>query len=117
MGDIEFKHRLYNNDLAYRQSKQSNRMLSTYMAEKLFSDEIMVNACHPGEVNSKLSNDLGFGGHESPAQGAATPVWLATSSDLSNITGKYLEYLQQVTCRFSANYQEMERLYQLCEGY
>jgi len=64
-------------------------MLSTYSSSLLAPDGIKVNACHPGEVSSKLSNDLGFGGHESPSQGAATPVWLAVSEDISNITGKY----------------------------
>ena len=115
--DLEFKQRSYNNDSAYRQSKQANRMLSTYLSGKLAVDGIKVNACHPGEVNSKLSNDLGFGGHESPAQGAATPVWLAVSDQTANITGKYFEYLQQVPCKFSTDQQQLERLYKLCEGY
>ena len=61
--DLEFKRRRYNNNEAYRQSKQANRMLSAAFAERLNSDQVMVNACHPGDVNSKLSNDLGFGGH------------------------------------------------------
>jgi len=115
--DLEFKHRFYNNDSAYRQSKQANRMLSTYISEKLAVDGIIVNACHPGEVNSKLSNDLSFGGHESPAQGAATPVWLATSYETAKFTGKYFEYIQQVPCKFSTDHKQMERLYKLCEGY
>ena len=115
--DLEFKQRSYNNDSAYRQSKQANRMLSTYLSGKLAGDRIVVNACHPGEVNSKLSNDLGFGGHESPEQGAATPVWLAVSDQAANITGKYFEYMEQVSCKFSTNYQQMERLYKLCDAY
>ncbi len=115
--DPEFKQRHYNNDSAYRQSKQANRMLSTYLSEKLAADGIKVNACHPGEVNSKLSNDLGFGGHESPVLGAKTPVWLAVSDQTANITGKYFEYMQQISCKFSTDQQQLERLYKLCEGY
>ena len=117
LDDVEFKNRHYNNDSAYRQSKQANRMLSTYISDSLASEGIIVNACHPGEVNSKLSNDLGFGGHESPDQGAATPVWLATSDEVAKLTGKYFEYMQQRPCSFSTDKQQMETLYKLCENY
>lgn len=117
MDDIEFKHRSYNNDSAYRQSKQSNRMLSSYFANTLLQYGIRVNACHPGDVNSKLSNNLGFGGHESPSQGAETPVWLAISEQAFGYSGKYFENKHEVHCSFSDNKQQMERLYQLCSGY
>ena len=115
--DLEFKNRNYNNDSAYRQSKQANRMLSTYISDILAADGIKINACHPGEVNSKLSNDLGFGGHESPAQGAATPVWLATSDEVAKLTGKYFEYMREIPCKFSTDQEQMERLYKLCKDY
>ena len=61
--DPEFKKRPYNNDAAYRQSKQADRMLSVAFARRLQPLGIMVNACHSGDVNSALSNSLGFGGH------------------------------------------------------
>jgi len=51
LDDVEFKNRHYNNDSAYRQSKQANRMLSTYSSSLLAPDGIKVNACHPGEVS------------------------------------------------------------------
>ena len=60
--DLEFKRRSYNNNSAYRQSKQANRMLTVAYAERLKSHKIAVNVCHPGDVNSRLSNNLGFGG-------------------------------------------------------
>ena len=78
LNDLEFTRRSYDNDQAYRQSKQADRMLSAAFSEKLEPFHIAVNACHPGDVNSTLSNNLGFGGHETPDQGADTPVWLAT---------------------------------------
>ena len=117
INDIEFKHRSYNNDSAYRQSKQANRMLSTYFANILSTHSIKVNACHPGDVNSKLSNNLGFGGHESPTQGAETPVWLALSDEASEYSGKYFENKRVVHCSFSDNTQQIERLYHLCSKY
>jgi retinol dehydrogenase-13 len=70
--DLEFKHRPYDNNAAYRQSKQADRMLTVAFARRLRPFGITVNACHPGDVNSTLSNNLGFGGHESPDEGAST---------------------------------------------
>lgn len=115
--DIEFIHRPYDNDSAYRQSKQANRMLSTYFATMLAQQGITVNACHPGDVNSKLSNDLGFGGHETPWQGADNPVWLATSDDVQNISGKYFENRKESRCAFSNDELKLKYLFELCQRY
>jgi len=76
---------------------------SKFFAKKFATEGITVNSCHPGDVNSKLSNELGFGGHESPVEGASTPVWLATSPDLKafqestlNICRKYPVLFQKI---------------------
>jgi NAD(P)-dependent dehydrogenase (short-subunit alcohol dehydrogenase family) len=115
--DVEFKRRPYNNDTAYRQSKQADRMLSTYFSTLLSTQGINVNACHPGDVNSKLSNDLGFGGHETPQQGAATPVWLATSKEAEHISGKYFEHKKAGLCSFSDDQVMLEQLFSYCLKY
>lgn len=114
MDDLMFDLRKYDNDKAYRQSKQADRMLTLAFAERLREDKINVNACHPGDVNSKLSNNLGYGGHESPEKGAETPLWLATSEDCKNITGKYFEDKSESYCRFSPNKEVIESLYHFC---
>ncbi len=115
--DLEFARRNYNNDEAYRQSKQANRMLSVAFSEKLKSHNIAVNACHPGDVNSTLSNNLGFGGHETPDQGAETPVWLATNPVGQTTTGKYFEHLHESTCSFAQNKQAVDTLFDVCSRY
>lgn len=115
--DLEFKRRPYDSGLAYRQSKQANRMLTVAFADKLQSHGISVNACHPGEVNSKLSNNLGFGGHESPDQGARTPVWLATDRVGQSSTGRYFECLRESQCRFSKDRRAIQQLYEACSRY
>ena len=115
--DLEFKRRRYNNNEAYRQSKQANRMLSAAFAERFNEQQVMINACHPGDVNSKLSNDLGFGGHESPDAGAETPVWLATSPVGARETGKYFEHRREVRCRFAADRTAVDALYEACLRY
>jgi NAD(P)-dependent dehydrogenase (short-subunit alcohol dehydrogenase family) len=112
--DLEFKRRKYSNNQAYRQSKQANRMLTVAHAERLAPHQVTVNACHPGDVNSTLSNNLGFGGHEPPDEGAKTPVWLATSLAGERQTGKYFEHLREVACRFGQNRNAVEALYEAC---
>ena len=114
LSDLQFERRRYDNDEAYRQSKQANRMLTVAYAKRLAVDGITVNGCHPGDVKSRLSNDLGFGGHESPEQGARTPVWLATQSVGGEKTGKYFEGLRETLCRFGADASSVEELYRRC---
>jgi len=117
LSDLEFKRRPYHNGIAYRQSKQANRMLTVAFAERLKPFGISVNACHPGDVNSKLSNDLGFGGHESPTQGAETPVWLASDPSVSDISGGYFAHKKQENCPFNKDKQAIERLFEICSNY
>ncbi len=117
LDDLEFKRRPYHNGTAYRQSKQANRMLTPAFAERLEPFGITVNACHPGDVNSKLSNDLGFGGHETPEQGAATPLWLAVSPEISGVTGRYFAHFREERCPFAEDRQAVEALFAACQAY
>ena len=115
--DLECKSRHYNNNIIYRQSKQADRMLTAAFAERFKNDGITVNAVHPGDVNSKLSNDLGFGGSQSPEQGADTPVWAATARELAGVTGKYFDTRKPVHCQFCDNIEMVERLFEICDEY
>ena len=117
INDLEFDRRRYNNGTAYRQSKQANRMLTAAFAARFDPALVTVNACHPGDVNSKLSNDLGFGGHESPDAGARTPVWLAIDPAGGRATGKYFEHMREVPDRFVTDQTAVEALYHACLRY
>lgn len=117
MDDVEFTKRRYDNDQAYRQSKQADRMLTVAFAQRLRDKGITVNACHPGDVNSKLSNNLGYGGHESPDQGADTPVWVGLAVELEGVTGRYYESRSETYCRFGNDKKVVEALYSLCGKY
>jgi NAD(P)-dependent dehydrogenase (short-subunit alcohol dehydrogenase family) len=117
LDDLELKRRRYDNDDAYRQSKQADRMLSAAFAERLKGTGVTVSSCHPGDVRSKLSSDLGFGGHETPEQGAATPIWVATAPELEGVTGRYFAHQSEERCRFSADKEAVQRLFEVCEGY
>lgn len=115
--DLEFKKRLYDNHLAYRQSKQANRMLTPISAEQFNPEHVTINCCHPGDVNSALSNDLGFGGSQTPAEGAQTPLWLATSRSAAGLTGSYFESQRKANCPFGAKRMDGERLLKICQAY
>jgi len=113
LNDIQFENRKYDNNSAYRQSKQANRMLTITLAEKYKEFNISVNSCHPGEVNSTLSNNLGFRGHESPTLGAMTPVFLVDVNH--EITGKYFEYKKIHQCQFSKDKKLINKLFNYCK--
>ena len=98
--DLEFHRRRYDNDSAYRQSKQANRMMAAALAEGLAPSRIWIGSCHPGDVNSKLSNALGFGGSARPEEGADTPAWLVTAGD-PGPTGAYYADRARRACEFS----------------
>lgn len=115
--DVEFRRRPYDNDAAYRQAKQADRMLTVGHARRLREFGIAVYACHPGDVRSKLSTDLGFGGSESPGTGADTPVWLASEPQPPEASGNYFARRREDPCRFGSNEAEVKALMELCASY
>lgn len=117
LDDLEFERRRYSNGTAYRQSKQANRMLTVAFADRYDDYGIKVNACHPGDVNSTLSNDLGFGGSESAVQGAETPVLLATTSLGREHTGKYFANGRLAKDYFAQQKNDIENIYRKCNAY
>jgi NAD(P)-dependent dehydrogenase (short-subunit alcohol dehydrogenase family) len=112
--DLQFTRRRYNNHEAYRQSKQANRMLTVALAVRLAAQGITVNACHPGNVSSRLSNNLGFRGHQTPDEGARTPVWLAVGTVGGQVSGRYFEDRRETRCPFGQDSREVEALYRAC---
>jgi NAD(P)-dependent dehydrogenase (short-subunit alcohol dehydrogenase family) len=117
LSDLQFQQRRYDNDQAYRQSKQANRMLTVAFAERWRDARITVNSCHPGDANSALSNALGFGGSQTAEQAAATPVWLATEASLADATGQYFANCRPARCVFAADAQGIAELDAICAKY
>jgi len=117
LADLEFRRRRYDNDDAYRQSKQADRMLSAAFAERLRDRGVTVNAVHPGDVPSRLAADLGFGGHQTPDQGAATPVLVATDPRFATETGRYVANGRVEPDPFVGDRAAVEALFAACERY
>lgn len=113
--DVEFKRRRYDPSTAYAQSKQADRMLTWFLARQLEGTRVTANAMSPGPVNTALLHALapGFRG-VSPAQGADTAIWLATSPDLNDVTGRFWSDRREQTCQFRSERDE-QALASLCE--
>lgn len=114
LDDLQFERRRYDNDAAYRQSKQADRMLTAAFAERFEEDGIRVNACHPGDVPSKLAGNLGFRGGDSPEEAADTPVWLATSEAGLDETGAWFRDRSRQRGRYMRDREAVEALFDRC---
>jgi len=86
---------------AYSRSKLANILFTRALARRLEGTGVTVNALHPGLVQSHIFQDsrllrvvLGLVGRFfmlTPAQGARTSVYLATSPEVAGASGGYYE--------------------------
>ena len=95
---------------AYRQSKLANIFFSNELAKRW--PGITSNALHPGAIRTAITRDanllirlftrLTF---KPVADGAKTPVYLATSDEVGSTTGKYFEDCKEKEPDAAANDQ------------
>jgi len=112
--DLQYNKRSWNNDRAYRQSKQANRMISKWFADK-FPSNVTSNATTPGMCDTRLLHDLGFSGGRSPAEGAKVLSHLALDPVVEGVTGKYYDSTSgPTTCHFSSQTKLIEELVAEC---
>jgi retinol dehydrogenase-13 len=115
LDDVNFKRRRYDASTAYAQSKQADRMLTWALARRLAGTSVTANAFHPGAVNTALLRALapGFSGI-TPAEGADTAIWLATSPNMEGVSGKLWVRRRETSCEFRGHDNE-EALWSLCD--
>ena len=104
MGRIDFEdlqgERAYNGQHAYNQSKLANVMFTYELARRLQGSGVTANALHPGVVRTNFGREDSKGWMrtmlpiirpflKSPERGAATSVYLASSPELTGVTGQY----------------------------
>ena len=90
----------------YCETKLANVLFTTELARRLDGTGVTVNCFHPGLVatgfnrNNGLLMNLGMTivkpASRSPEKGAETLVWLATSPDVTNVSGAYFFDQKQI---------------------
>ena len=124
--NINFKDDFGQGMQVYGQSKLANLLFTRHLAIKLSTDNISVNAIHPGGVNTALGsqNKALFGKilkvmlkpfFRSPLKGASSIVYLATKND-DGVTGEYfVDCKQAKSSSYSKNLEEAQKLWDLSE--
>jgi NAD(P)-dependent dehydrogenase (short-subunit alcohol dehydrogenase family) len=101
---------------AYSLSKLANVFFTYELARRLEGTGVTANCLHPGVIATKLLR-AGFnisGAH--PADGAATIVYLATSSDVDAVSGKYFENKREVSSSPTTHNKELQlKLWEISE--
>ena len=112
---------------AYSQSKLANVLFTRELAERLKGRGITVNCCHPGAVatNMGVDRETGFGKtitgllkpfFLTPAEGAATAIYLAADEAVSHISGGYFYKCRIAkSSKRSKSRKLAKRLYELSE--
>jgi NAD(P)-dependent dehydrogenase (short-subunit alcohol dehydrogenase family) len=85
--DLQGEHN-YSGFGAYARSKLCNVLFTRTLAERLKGTGVTANCLHPGVINTKLLRASWSGGAPA-AEGAKTPVYLATSPEVADISGQY----------------------------
>jgi NAD(P)-dependent dehydrogenase (short-subunit alcohol dehydrogenase family) len=121
--DLQFGRRTYDGMKAYAQSKACNRLLTWALARRLEPTRVTANAMAPGLVlQTALYDDLPPEarqaltqmGSRTLAEGADTVAWLATSPDVTGVTGELFEQRRVLPCELRDPEAE-EALWSRCE--
>ena len=106
---------------SYCQSKLAQVLFTYELAERLKGSGVTVNCVHPGAVRSNWGDEagpLGIGIRIarpfmlSPEKGAETAIFVATSTDLADISGKYFTKKKaRESSAESYNLEERKRLW------
>ena len=124
--DINFKNNFGQGLKPYGQSKLANLLFTRYLSIKLSTDNISVNAIHPGGVNTSLGsqNKAWYSKplrlilrpfFRSPLKGAESIIYLATKQD-DGITGEYfVDSKIHKSSTYSKNLEEAHKLWGLSE--
>lgn len=126
--DINFDKRSYNETLAYKQTKQANRMLTREWARRLEKDNISVYSLTPGFIpDTELFREQNAVGKfllkvfaliegRTIEEGADTIVWLASSEKIDGSNGGFYNQRKEEKCKF-INSADEKRLWDKCEEY
>ena len=124
--DINFKNNFGQGLKPYGQSKLANLLFTRYLSIKLSTENISVNAIHPGAVNTSLGsqNKAWYSKplrlilrpfFRSPLKGAESIIYLATKQN-DGVTGEYfVDSKIHKSSSYSKNLEEAHKLWGLSE--
>ena len=124
--DINFDKRNYNETLAYKQTKQANRMLTREWARRLEKDNISVYSLTPGFIpDTELFREQNIVGKfllkafaliegRTIQEGADTIVWLASADKINGSNGGFYNQRKEEKCKFNSPADE-KKLWDKCE--
>lgn len=109
---------------AYGQAKLANILFTRELARRLANTSVTINCFHPGAVATGIWAELPGPLQKlldrvlvTPAQGADTGVWLATSDDAAGISGEYFTNRKITSTSRAANdLQSAAALWQATEN-
>jgi len=134
--DLSWEKKEYSKWGAYCQSKLANVMFSYELSRRLQNSGITVNALHPGVVATELGRYLfpSLTSEEelpwwskpllsvatsfllTPEQGAQTSIYLASSPEVTGVTGKYYDSCKPKTSsNESYDLEKQKKLWELSE--
>ena len=123
--DLSLKR--YDGLVAYAQSKLANVLFSAELARRLKGTHVTSNSLHPGRIGTNMGDKYakGFYGWiwnlikpflNTPEKGAETSIYLASSPDVAEVSGKYFAYSKQKSpSRSSKNEGTAKRLWEVSE--
>jgi len=126
--DINFDKRNYNETLAYKQTKQTNRMLTREWARRLEKDNISVYSLTPGFIpDTELFREQNVVGKflikvfaliegRTIQEGADTIVWLASTDKINGSNGGFFNQRKEEKCKFN-NPADEKKLWDKCEEF
>ena len=125
--DLQSRRR-YRGMRVYGESKLANILFTLELARRLEGTGVTANALHPGTVRTGYGADgdargfLAFGikiekpFFLSPAKGARTSIYLASSPDVQDVTGQYFDKCKPAKSRrWAQDAEAAQRLWQVSE--
>lgn len=119
---------IFDAQAAYGRSKLANALFSFELSHRLKGTGLTSNAIHPGSVYTNIAHSAPKELREAikeyapnlktPAQGAATQVYVATSADLDGVSGKFFadsQLLEPPQPNFLEDKAMAEKLWQVSE--
>jgi NAD(P)-dependent dehydrogenase (short-subunit alcohol dehydrogenase family) len=117
--DLMYERRRYRFLGAYGQAKLANLLFTYELARRLTGTGVTANALHPGFVATRFARNNGpvysaamtllspFA--ISPARGAETSIYLASSPEVAEVTGKYFTQCRPITSNAASNDRDAQR--------